>query len=124
MLAQVSKRNAPVEVYEYDEVTYDLKPSSKTLNDERAKLEKFLGRECQHKEFHGQCDQVGLFCSEHERVVFSAGNAPHGRNAELLSRQPPVVRWVMIDGKPGAVSHIYESKDAMTPRSLCSGSGQ
>ena len=29
------------------------------------------------------------------------------------SRQ--VVRWVMIDGNPGEVSHIYESKDAMTP---------
>ena len=29
------------------------------------------------------------------------------------SRQ--VVRWVMIDGNPGEVSHIYESKDALTP---------
>ena len=29
------------------------------------------------------------------------------------SRQ--VVRWVMIDGKPGEVSKIYESKEAATP---------
>ena len=115
VLAQVSKRNAPVEVYEYDEVTYDLKPSSKTLNDERAKLEKFLDENASTKNFMANAAKSGYSV---QNMSVSSSQPAMPRMAGMQSYYPDsrqVVRWVMIDGKPGAVSHIYESKDAMTP---------
>ncbi len=115
VLAQVAKRNAPVEVYTFDEVTYELKPSTKTINDEREKLEKFLDENTSAKNFLANAAKAGYSLQE---VSLNAASPAVPRMAGMQSYYPDsrqVVRWVMIDGKPGAVSHIYESKDALTP---------
>lgn len=115
VLAKVTERRAPVEIYEYDEVTYDLKPSSKTLNDERAKLEKFLDENKTAKDFIANAAKAGYSVQDFS-LSASTPAVPRMAGAQMYypdSRQ--VVRWVMIDGEPGEVSHIYESKDALTP---------
>ncbi|MDE6335855.1 MAG: SurA N-terminal domain-containing protein [Muribaculaceae bacterium] len=115
VLAQVAKRNAPVEIYSFDEVTYDLKPSTKTINEEREKLEKFLDENSNAKDFIANAAKAGYSV---QQVSLNSGASAVPRMAGMQSYYPDsrqVVRWVMIDGKPGAVSHIYESKDALTP---------
>lgn len=115
VLAKVTERKAPVEIYEYDEVTYELKPSSKTLNDERTKLEKFLDENKTSKDFIANAAKAG-YSVQDMSLSASSPAVPRMAGAQIYypdSRQ--VVRWVMIDGKPGQVSHIYESKDALTP---------
>lgn len=115
VLAQVSKKNAPVTVYEFDEVTYELKPSTKTISDERTKLEKFLDANPDAKSFIANAAKAGYSPQEFS-LTESTPAVP--RMAGMRSYYPDsrqVVRWVMIDGKEGDVSHIYESKDALTP---------
>ena len=115
VLAQVSKRNAPVDIYEYDEVTYELKPSSKTVNEERAKLEKFLDDNKSAKDFVANAAKAGYSVQD---LSLTSSSPAVPRMAGMNSYYPDsrqVVRWVMIDSKPGEVSHIYESKDALTP---------
>jgi len=115
VLAQVSKKNAPVEVYEYDEITYDLKPSTKTVNGEREKLEKFLDKNNDAKNFIANAAKAGYSLQDYS---LSASMPAIPRMAGMNSYYPDsrqVVRWVVMDAEPGQVSHIYESKDAMTP---------
>ena len=115
VLAQVVKQNAPVEVYEYEEVTYELKPSSLTLNDERSKLENFLAANPSAKDFAENAQKAGYSV---RNISLNASVPAMPRNAAMQSFYPDsrqVVRWVMMDGKPGEVSHIYESKDAVSP---------
>ena len=115
VLAQMTKRNAPVEVYQFDEINYELKPSTKTVAEERDKLEKFLEQNTDAKSFEANAAKAGYSIQEFS-LAESSPAVP--RMAGMRSYYPDsrqVVRWVMIDGKPGAVSHIYESKDALTP---------
>lgn len=115
VLAQVSERRAPVEVYEYELVTYNLNPSVKTVSDERAKLEKFLEENKNTKDFKANAAKAG-YTVEQYSLTQSTPAVPRVNGMQIYfpdSRQ--VVRWAMIDGKPGEVSHIYESKDASQP---------
>ena len=115
VLAQVTKRNAPVEIYSFDEVTYDLKPSTRTINDEREKLEKFLEENTTAKNFAANAATAGYSVQQYS---FDPATPAVPRMAGMQSYYPDsrqVVRWVLIDGKPGEVSHVYESKDALTP---------
>lgn len=115
VLAQVSERKAPKEIYEFEEVNYELKPSSRTVADQRAKLEKFLEENTTSKAFEANASKAG-YTIESLSLSQSTPAIPRGNGMQVYypdSRQ--VVRWVMIDGKPGEVSHIYESKDASQP---------
>lgn len=115
MLAKVSNRGSQKTVYEFEEVNYDLKPSTKTLNEERAKLEKFLDANPDTKSFIANAAKAGYSVQDYTLSASSTAvpRVPGMQNYFPDSRQ--VVRWVMIDGEPGQVSHIYESKDALTP---------
>lgn len=115
VLAKVTKRNAPVSVYEFDEVTYELKPSTKTVDDARAKLEKFLASNKTAADFNKNASKEG-YNLQKLSLTQSTPAVPRMmgmRNYYPDSRQ--VVRWVMIEGEPGEVSHIYESKDSDHP---------
>ncbi len=115
VLAKVVEKKAPVQIYEYDEVTYSLKPSVKTINDERTKLEKFLNSNKTAKDFIANAAKAGYSVQEFS-LNQSSPAVPRmmGMNSYFPdSRQ--VVRWVMIDGETGEVSHIYESKDSQNP---------
>ncbi|MDE6444584.1 MAG: SurA N-terminal domain-containing protein [Muribaculaceae bacterium] len=115
MLAKVVDRKQPKQIYEFEEVNYDLKPSTKTLNEERAKLEKFLEENTTAKAFIANAAKAGYSVQDY---TLSSTSPAVPRVAGMQNYFPDsrqVVRWVMIDGKPGEVSHIYESKDALTP---------
>lgn len=114
-MAKLVKQNAPVAIYDYDEATYVLGPSVKTVNEERAKLEKFLLENKTAADFTKNAEKAG-FTVQKFSLTQSTPAIPRmmGMNSYYPdSRQ--VVRWVMIDGEDGEVSHIYESKDAINP---------
>ncbi len=113
--AQVADKKAPVEVYEYEEINYDVKPSVRTVSDERAKLEKFLAANNTAAKFKANAAKAGYNVQEFD-FTQSLPAVPRFQGMNQYypdSRQ--VVRWVMIDGNKGGVSHIYESKDANAP---------
>jgi peptidyl-prolyl cis-trans isomerase D len=113
--AQVADKKAPVEVYEYEEINYDVKPSVRTVSDERAKLEKFLAANSTAAKFKANAAKAGYNVQEFD-FTQSLPAVPRFQGMNQYypdSRQ--VVRWVMIDGNKGGVSHIYESKDANAP---------
>ena len=113
--AQVADKKAPVEVYEYEEISYDVKPSVRTVSDERAKLEKVLAANSTAAKFKANAAKAGYNVQEFD-FTQSLPAVPRFQGMNQYypdSRQ--VVRWVMIDGNKGDVSHIYESKDANAP---------
>ncbi len=115
LIAKLVKQTAPVTVYEYDEASYVLGPSSKTLNDERDKLEKFLADNNNAAKFVENAGKSGYNLQE---FVVTESNAAIPRFQGMNQYYPDsrqVVRWVMIDGKKDHVSHIYESKDPVHP---------
>ncbi|MDE6339855.1 MAG: hypothetical protein K2K97_08735, partial [Muribaculaceae bacterium] len=115
LLAKIVEQKAPKTIYEYDEAEYVLGPSVKTVNDERAKLEKFLLENKTAEDFVKNAEKAG-YTIQNFSLTQSTPAIPRmmGMNSYYPdSRQ--VVRWVMIDGKEGEVSHIYESKNAITP---------
>ena len=115
LIAKVNKKSNPKSIFEYDEVTYDLKPSTQTVTDARTKLEDFLIANTSTKDFIENASKEGYTI---RRLSLNSSapavpRIPGTNNFFPDSRQ--VVRWVLIDGKPGNVSHVYESKDAMSP---------
>ena len=115
VLAQLAKQSAPKEVYDYEIVQYELHPSTETVKAAREKLEKFLAANSNAADFAKNAEKEGYNVQEFE-LTQSSNAVPRMQGYNMYypdSRQ--VVRWVMIDGKPGQVSNIYESKDAATP---------
>ena len=115
LLAKVTAKTSPKAIYEYDEVNYDLKPSTTTVNEARTKLEDFLSANENAKSFIENATNAGYTV---RRVSLNASTPAVPRMAGMNTFFPDsrqVVRWVIMDGKPGNVSHVYESKDAMSP---------
>jgi len=115
VLAQVVKKNAPVEIYEFEEVNYTIKPSVTTINGERNKLEKFLAANNTAKKFRANALKAGYTVQDFN-LTQSSPAVPRmaGMNA-FYPESRQVVRWVMIDGEEGDVSHIYENNDPISP---------
>ncbi len=116
LLGKLVSQNSPVTVYEYDEATYVLGPSVKTVNDERTKLENFLAANNDAKKFAANAEKEGYNLQKFT-MTQSTPAVPRmaGMNNSYYPDSRQVVRWVMIDGKEGEVSHIYESKNATSP---------
>ena len=115
VLAKVTAKSNPTTIYEFDEVTYDLKPSTTTVNDARTKLEDFIAANETAKLFAENASKEGYTV---RNIDLNSSTPAVPRMAGMNNFYPDsrqVVRWVMIDGKPGAVSHVYESKDAISP---------
>lgn len=115
VIGKLVSQPAPKTVYEYDIVNYELHPSAKTLADARAKFEKFLADNPTAQAFKENAAKEGYNVQEFE-FTQSTNAVPRmaGYNVNYPdSRQ--VVRWVMMEGKPGQVSHVYESNDAAAP---------
>lgn len=115
IMAKLVKQNAPVNIYEYDEATYELGPSAKTLSEEKDKMEKFLAVNNDAKKFAENAGKTGYNL---QNFVISQSIPAIPRYNGMNQYYPDsrqVVRWVMIDGKAGEVSHIYESKDPLHP---------
>ena len=115
VMAQIVKQNAPVTIYEYDEATYTLTPSQKTKSDARTAFEKFLGSNNTPEKFNANAEKAGYQVQKFT-VTSSTPAVPRFQGMDSYypdSRQ--VIRWVMIDGEKGEVSHIYNSSDATNP---------
>ena len=112
---KIAGQGSPKEIYEYQVVEYSLHPSAATVNDAIAKLEKFLAANTTAAKFRENAAKEGYNLQTFE-LTQSSNAVPRMQGYNMYypdSRQ--VVRWVMIDGKPGEVSKIYESKEAATP---------
>ncbi len=115
VLAQLAKQGSAKEIYDYEVIQYDLHPSAVTVNDARVKLEKFIAANKTAADFAKNAEKEGYTVQEFE-LTQSSNAVPRMQGYNMYypdSRQ--VVRWVMMDGKPGEVSGIYESKDAAAP---------
>ena len=115
VMAQLVKQNAPVTIYEYDEATFELGPSAKTLAAEREKLEKFLAANTDSRKFAENAAKAG-YNLQNFTITASTPAVPRFQGFNQYypeSRQ--VIRWAMIDGKEGDVSHIYEYKNHAGP---------
>ena len=115
VLAKVTNKSNPVAIYEFDEVNYDLKPSTATVSEARTKLEDFLTANVSAQLFEENAPKEGYAV---RNINLNSSTPAVPRTPGMQSFYPDsrqVVRWVMIDGKPGEVSHVYESKDAMSP---------
>ena len=116
LLAKITSKGSPKTIYEFDEVTYELKPSTQTVSDARARLEDFLAANQTAKSFVENASKEGYAV---RRLSVDASTPAVPRMAGVANNFYPdsrqVVRWVVIDGKPGKVSHVYESKDAISP---------
>lgn len=115
VMAQIVKQNAPVTIYEYDEASYTLTPSQKTKSDARTAFEKFLGANNTAEKFTANAQKAGYNVQKFT-VTSSTPAVPRFQGMDQYypdSRQ--VIRWVMIDGEKGQVSHIYNASDATHP---------
>ncbi len=115
LIAQLAKTGAPVEIYEYEVVDYALQPSARTIEEQREKLEKFLAENKTAADFTKNAPNAG-YNLQNFQLTQSTDAVPRMPGYSMYypdSRQ--VVRWVMIDGKPGKVSHIYQSNDMQQP---------
>ena len=115
VLAKITKKTSPITIYEFDEVNYDLKPSTTTVNEARTKLEDFLTSNESAKTFIENAPKEGYSV---RNLSLNSSTPAVPRVAGMQNFYPDsrqVVRWVMMDGTPGKVSHVYESKDAQSP---------
>ncbi|MDE5552519.1 MAG: hypothetical protein K2I91_04885, partial [Muribaculaceae bacterium] len=115
LLAQLAKTGAPVEVYDYEVVEYALQPSAKTIEEAREKLEKFLADNKTAADFSKNAGAAG-YNLQNFQLTQSSDAVPRMPGYTMYypdSRQ--VVLWVMIDGKPGQVSHVYHSNYMQQP---------
>lgn len=115
ILAQLAKQCDAKEIYDYEVVEYELHPSAATVNAANEKLEKFLAANTTAAKLRENATKEGYNLQTFE-LTQSSNAVPRMQGYNMYypdSRQ--VVRWAMIDGKPGEVSKIYESKEAASP---------
>ena len=115
LLAKITKKSSPTTIYEFEEVEYELKPSTATVNEARTKLEDFITANESAKTFLENASKEGYSV---RTMSLNASTPAVPRMVGSQSFYPDsrqVVRWVMMDGKTGEVSHVYESKDALSP---------
>lgn len=100
LIAKVSERKAPVNVYEYATATYTVEPSQNTYNALQAQL----------KEFLDTVTTAEAFTMENAlRHGLSANNAfitPSTPSLGGITDSRDIVRWAM-EGKKGSVSPIF-----------------
>lgn len=115
VLAKIVKQNAPVEVVEFEEFNYQLNPSVKTVNDELAKLEEFLSKNNTAELFNKNAAAAGYNVQNFQFTQSTPAVPRMAGYNQYFPDSRQVVGWVMMNGKPGDVSHVYESKDASAP---------
>ena len=115
VLAKVVKQNAPVEVVEFEEFNYQLNPSAKTVNDEVEKFEKYLAKNNTAELFSKNAGAAGYNVQNFQFTQSTAAVPRMAGYNQYFPDSRQIVGWVMMNGKPGQVSRIYESKDASNP---------
>ncbi|MDE6341478.1 MAG: hypothetical protein K2K93_04105, partial [Muribaculaceae bacterium] len=115
VLAKVVAQKAPVEIVEFEEYSYQLNPSAETVAAETEKLEAYLAKNNTAELFSKNAAAAGYNVQNFQFTQSTPAVPRMAGYNQFFPDSRQVVRWVMIDGKPGAVSHVYESKDATNP---------
>lgn len=116
LIGRIVKQNAPVSIYSFEDVTYALKPSSNTIANAQQKLQNFLADNNTAKAFVANAAKKGFNVTNLDVSQNTPAIPVYEGGQELLPDSRQVVRWVMIDGNPGDVSEIFESKDMLHPQ--------
>lgn len=112
VIAAITDKKAPKEIVEFETVDYVLHPSDATLAQARTKLEKFLAQNNTAEKFQKNAKAAGYNVVD-MTVTPSTPAIPSGYGFYPDSRA--LVRWVIMDGKDGEVSKIYQDKDPANP---------
>lgn len=96
---KIRSRKAPVAIYEIAEITYDVIPSSATVNDLNGKFRKFLEANNTPEKFAAEAQKAGYNVMEGlvTPSTLSVNNLPESRNA---------AKWT-IENKKGNVSGVF-----------------
>lgn len=113
VLATVSKKSAPTAVVEYTSVEYILQPSDATLSEAREKLQKYIDTNNTAQKFMANAQKAGY--NAEDLMVNQSTPALPRMFGGYYPDSRSVVRWIMMDGKDGEVSKIYQSKDNTNP---------
>ena len=113
VLATVNKKSSPKEIVEYETVDYVLHPSEATLADARQKLQKFITDNNTAEKFVKNAPAAGYNPMD-LAITPSTPAIPMGYG-RFYPDSRSLTRWVVMDGKDGEVSKIYQSKDAASP---------
>ena len=112
VIGTMTKKSSPKEIIEYETVEYTLQPSDNTLAAARDKLQKFINTNNTASKFVANATKSGYNPMDIS-VTPSTPAIPGMQGYYPDSRS--VVRWVIMDGKDGEVSKIYQSKDPVHP---------
>ena len=113
ILGALKSKKAPKEIVEYESIQYELHPSETTLAEARQKLEKFVAQNNTASKFVKNAKAAGYNPQDLAITPSTPGIPQFGRQLYPDSRS--LVRWIVMDGKDGEVSKIYQSKDAASP---------
>lgn len=115
VLARVVTQKPAKEVVEYEQYSYQLNPSAKTVNDEIAKFEAYLAKNNTAELFSKNAGAAGYNVQKFQFTQSTPAVPRMAGYNQFFPDSRQVVRWAMMDGEPGGVSHIYESKDSSNP---------
>lgn len=113
LLQTVVKKSTPKQVVSYETVGYLLHPSEATVAAERDKLQKFITENNTAQKFTENALAAGYTVTD-MKITPSTPAIPRGYNSYYPDSRS-LVRWINIDGKPGEISKIYQSKDPARP---------
>ena len=113
VLAAVKQKSAPKTVVEYETVDYILHPSDATLADALQKLQKFVADNNTAAKFVENAQAAGYNAMD-VTLTPSTPAVPMGFGRYFPDSRS-LVHWVIMDGKDGEVSKIYQSKDPASP---------
>lgn len=113
VIGTVTGKKSPKQIVEYESVDYVLQPSDKTLEDARAKLQKFIDTNNTASKFMANAAKAGYNVQEID-LTPSTPAVPMMMGSYYPDSRS-LVRWVIMDGKDGEVSKIYQNKDAVKP---------
>lgn len=119
VIGSLSPNSQTYDVYDFETVDYRIIPSENTLAEATKKLEKFLATNNTAAKFMANAKKSGYNLVDVE-VSSQTAAIPQGMNPFTGQKvyypdSRAVVRWAMIDGKDGEVSHIFENKDVNNP---------
>lgn len=114
LLGTVAEKSSPKEIVKYETVDYTLHPSEGTIADAREKLQKFLTANNTAEKFEKNAKSAG-YTAEEMAISPSLPAIPQNYMG-FYPDSRSLVRWIVVDGKDGEVSKIYQTRDLANPR--------
>lgn len=113
VIAAITKKSSPKGFVDYELASYSVVPSDATINSERERLQAYINENNTAEKFAENAMAAGYNAMEVE-ITPSDPALPMGYQGYYPDSRS-VVRWVVIDGKDGEVSRIYQNRDLARP---------